>query len=66
MSKINKKINLFLARNFPLNSFRIKFLRLAGHKIDKDVYLGASIRIISDCSQPELHLLVGKRVSKNK
>lgn len=58
-----KKLFLFLARTFPLNKLRIKFLRLAGHKINIDVYLGASIRIISDSSQPELHLIVGKRVS---
>jgi len=63
MSSLKNKVCLAIARTFPKNSFRIKFLRFAGNIVGEKVYLGPSTTIICDSSYPDVKLKIGDRVS---
>ncbi len=59
---ISKKFFKILGKSIPSNNLRIFFLRLAGYKIGKEVYIGESF-IVSDELQAKANLQIGDRVA---
>ena len=52
-----------LITNFPLNSVRIRALKLCGFKVGKKVYIGPGLIVTMFNSRSDCHLEIGDRVS---
>ena len=61
--KLKIKIGKLIAQKFPLNSIRVKGLRLCGFKIGDKVYIGPELLIASSISDDSCSLSIGKRVA---
>jgi acetyltransferase-like isoleucine patch superfamily enzyme len=57
------KLARMLVSHFPLNSIRIRGLKLCGFKVGKNVYVGSGLMLTMPNSRSECSLSIGNRVS---
>jgi acetyltransferase-like isoleucine patch superfamily enzyme len=61
--KIKIKFGKYLSKRFPLNRVRVLGLKICGFSIDKKVYVGSDLIVISPNSTTDCKLIIGKRVA---
>ncbi len=61
--RIKNKICLYIAKSFPLNTIRVRALRLYGFHIGKQVYIGPELIITIENDNNESIIVIGDRVA---
>lgn len=62
LPRIARKILKDTGSTFPFNRLRVLSLRLSGHPVGEDVWIGKGLLIIDDCSLKE-RAVIGDRVA---